>query len=42
MKGGSSSHDAELLAAASFNPDFDVSHNLYAYVYNEINEEDVM
>jgi hypothetical protein len=38
----SSSHDAELLAAASFNPDFDVSHNLYAYVYNEINEEDVM
>jgi hypothetical protein len=30
------------LAAASFSPDFDISHNLYAYVYNEINEEDVM
>jgi hypothetical protein len=23
-------------------PDFDMSHNLYAYVYNEINEEDMM
>jgi len=34
--------DAELLAAASFMPDFDMSHNLYAYVYNEINEEDVV
>ena len=35
-------YDAELLAAASFTPDFDISYNLYAYVYNEINEEDVM
>lgn len=39
---GSLRYDAELLAAASFSPDFDISHNLYAYVYNEINEEDVM
>lgn len=35
-------YDAELLAAAAFLPDFDLSHNLYAYVYNEINEEDVL
>jgi hypothetical protein len=35
-------YDAELLAAAAFLPDFDLSHNLYAYVYNEINEEDVV
>lgn len=28
--------------AAAFIPDFEISHNLYAYVYNEINEEDVM
>ena len=41
LKGGSR-YDAELLAAASFSPDFDISHNVYAYVYNEINEEDVM
>lgn len=26
--------------AAAFSNDFDMSHNLYAYVYNEINEED--
>ncbi len=34
--------DSDLLAAAAFIPDFEISHNLYAYVYNEINEEDVM
>lgn len=34
--------DSELLAAASFSPDFEISHNLYAYVYNEINEEDTL
>jgi len=39
---GASRYDSELLAAASFSPDFDISHNLYAYVYNEINEEDIM
>ena len=43
MKGGSHNrYDAELLAAAAFMPDFDMSHNLFAYVYNEINEEDVL
>lgn len=34
--------DSEILAAASFSPDFEISHNLYAYVYNEINEEDTL
>ena len=42
LKGVHHRYDAELLAAAAFQPDFDMSHNLYAYVYNEINEEDVM
>ena len=45
MKGSTLSHqryDAELLAAAAFIPDFDISHNIFAYVYNEINEEDVV
>lgn len=42
-KSGPKSHyDQDLLAAAAFVPDFDLSHNLYAYVYNEINEEDVV
>lgn len=39
---GSTRYVDELLAAAAFIPDFDVSHNLFAYVYNEINEEDVV
>lgn len=42
VKSSKGRYDAELLAAAAFQPDIDISHNLYAYVYNEINEEDVM
>lgn len=43
LKGGlRSRYDSELIAAAAFIPDFEISHNLYAYVYNEINEEDVL
>lgn len=34
-------YDSQLLAAA-FLLDFDMSHNLYAYVYNEINESDLI
>ena len=45
MKGGTGlggllhqTYDLQLLAATCL-LDFDMSHNLYAYVYNEINEE---
>ena len=33
--------DQQLLAA-TFPLDFDTSHNLYAYIYNEINEADLV
>ena len=35
-------YDSDLLAVTAFIPDFDIGHKLYAYVYNEINEEDVL
>jgi hypothetical protein len=30
------------MLASAFPLDFDLSHNLYAYVYNEINEDDLI
>ena len=35
------SMDQQLLTA-TFPLDFDTSHNLYAYIYNEINEADLV
>ena len=44
MKGpnSQSSFDNQAFLTAAFLQDFDMSHNLYAYVYNEINEADLI